>query len=250
MSVLDNAIGFTRRSMPVLLVNDDKEPLGDLHPNGFYSSLRTTEDCRRACAIHPEAKLAVLTGPPSGLTVLDVDGLDGSLALDELQAELGPLPLTTMVATPRGAHMWFWTAAQEIPSRVGLRPKLDVKSFGGYVVCPPSQINGARYRYACRVKPATLPQRWIERIRDTPTANGRVPTERWTEILTLRRLTEGERNDRLTRLAGHLLAHGLDPGVVLGLVLAVDTTRCTPALGSAEVERIVASIAGREARKR
>ena len=248
---LSNMIGYVRRSMPVLLVNDDKEPLGDLHPNGFYSALRTPEDCRRACALHPEGHPAVVTGPTSGLTVLDADGREGAEALDELGRELGPLPPTTMVATRRGMHYWFATATQELPSRIGLKPMLDVKSFGGYVVAPPAQINGARWRFVSgKTPPAPLPASWIKHLRDKPTGKGRVPVGKWTEILTLRKLTEGERNDQLTRLTGHLVAHGLDPDVVYGLMLAVDTTRCAPALGSSDVERIVGSITGRELRKR
>jgi hypothetical protein len=249
-SVLDNAIGYVRRSIPVLLVNDEKEPLGDLHPNGFHSALRTPEDCRRACAMHPEGKLAVVTGPASGLTVFDVDGLDGASALGELEQELGPLPPTTLVATPRpGLHHWFATGADEIGCRIGLGPRLDVKSSGGYVLAPPSVIAGRPYRFVSRHAPAPLPHPWRERLRSSPPRRSRVDAGEWLDLLASRALSEGTRNDRLTRLVGHLLAHHVNAAVVLALALAVNARCCAPPLAEAEVESIVTSIAGREARK-
>jgi hypothetical protein len=249
-SILDNAIGYVRRAIPVLLVNDDKQPLGDLHPNGFHSALRTPEDCRRACAMHPDGKLAVVTGPASGLTVIDVDGLDGASALGELERQLGPLPSTTLVATPRpGLHHWFATGAEEIASRIGLAPRLDVKSSGGYVLAPPSVIAGEAYRFVLRHAPAPLPQPWRERLRSAPPRRRRVDVGEWLDLLASRALSEGTRNDRLTRLVGHLLGHAIDPGVTLALALAVNARCCAPPLDDREVERIVTSIAGREARK-
>jgi Bifunctional DNA primase/polymerase, N-terminal/Primase C terminal 1 (PriCT-1) len=249
MSVLTTAIGFVRRSMPVLLVGEDKAPLGDLHPNGLHTPLRTPEDCRRACAMHPEGQLAVVTGPVSGLTVLDADGIDGAAALDDLADELGRLPSTTMVLTPRpGMHYWTWTAAQEISSRIGLKPKLDVKSSGGYVLVPPSTINGVAYRFVSgKTRPAPLPPRWLERLRAPATSDD---DRHWSEILDLSKVVEGERDDRLTRLAGHLIAHGIGRDTVLWLLMMVDAARCDPPLGRRNVKRIVKSIAGREAKKR
>ena len=249
-SILDNAIGYVRRAMPVLLVNGDKQPLGDLHPNGFHSPLRTPEDCRRACAVHPEGNLAVVTGPASGLTVIDVDGFDGASSIGELERELSPLPSTTIVATPRpGLHYWLWTGSEAIASRIGLGPSLDVKSSGGYVLAPPSAVGGKAYRFVSRCKPAPLPGPWLECLRETPKRNGRLDPGRWVDLLAAGALTEGMRNDRLTRFVGYLLARHVDPGVVLGIALVVNARCCSPPLDAPEVERIVGSIAGREARK-
>ncbi len=62
-------------------------------------------------------------------------------------------------------------------------------------------------------------------------------------------VAEGERNATAARLAGRLLAHGLGGAETFGLLEAWDAQRNRPPLGSAEVERVVASIAERELRK-
>jgi hypothetical protein len=53
---------------------------------------------------------------------------------------------------------------------------------------------------------------------------------------------EGERNNSIASLAGHLLWHGVDPKVTLDLMLCWNATRCRPPLGEDEVGRIVDSI--------
>ena len=51
------------------------------------------------------------------------------------------------------------------------------------------------------------------------------------------------------RLAGHLLRHGVDTAVAIGLLLAWNAVRCTPPLPADELYRIVNRIAGAEARR-
>ncbi|WP_246189466.1 primase alpha helix C-terminal domain-containing protein [Methylacidimicrobium cyclopophantes] len=53
---------------------------------------------------------------------------------------------------------------------------------------------------------------------------------------------EGERNNTIASLTGHLLWHGVDPAVVLDLLLAWNATRCRPPLSEDEVARAVESI--------
>jgi hypothetical protein len=54
---------------------------------------------------------------------------------------------------------------------------------------------------------------------------------------------EGERNNSIASLAGHLLWHGVDPKVTLDLLLCWNATRCRPPLGEDEVGRTIDSIA-------
>jgi len=63
-------------------------------------------------------------------------------------------------------------------------------------------------------------------------------------------VAEGERNNALARLVGHLLRRRVDPFMVVELALAWNATRCRPPLPEAEVLRTVDSIARAEARRR
>jgi hypothetical protein len=52
----------------------------------------------------------------------------------------------------------------------------------------------------------------------------------------------GERNNTIASLAGHLLRHGLDPAVVMELLLCWNRIRCRPPLADGEVAAVVESI--------
>lgn len=65
---------------------------------------------------------------------------------------------------------------------------------------------------------------------------------RWRRLVR-EGVVEGERNNTLASLTGHLLWHGVDPEVALELLLAWNRARCRPPLPDDEVARVVASIA-------
>jgi hypothetical protein len=52
----------------------------------------------------------------------------------------------------------------------------------------------------------------------------------------------GERNNTIASLAGHLLRHGVDPVVVMELLLCWNRIRCRPPLADEEVAAVVESI--------
>jgi hypothetical protein len=87
---------------------------------------------------HPTAGTAVLTGL-SRLLVVDVDPRHGGHhSLARLVADR-PLPSTRIVRTRGGGvHLYFRTTTL-VKSRAGaLGPGLDVKSYRGLVICPPT----------------------------------------------------------------------------------------------------------------
>jgi hypothetical protein len=63
-------------------------------------------------------------------------------------------------------------------------------------------------------------------------------------------IRDGQRNDHLTKLVGHLLGRDVDALVVAEIARSVNQTRCEPPLPDAEVIDILESIAGRERRRR
>ena len=53
---------------------------------------------------------------------------------------------------------------------------------------------------------------------------------------------EGQRNSTIAALTGHLLWHGVDAAVVLGLLLVWNRLRCRPPLDDAEVVEVVGNV--------
>ncbi|MEV0446154.1 bifunctional DNA primase/polymerase [Streptomyces spectabilis] len=164
---------------------------------------------------------------PSGVVVVDLDTakggetppepwnlpgvVDGADVYAELCARHGdrfPFGAAPMVRTRSGGlHVYYAAAPQEVrnsTSKVGW--KIDVRAAGGYVVAPPSTVEGSPYRWAASpdVAPAPLPG-WLlalllpmpERWRSTAPEPVR-PVESLVGLVNfVLEAQEGERNSRL-----------------------------------------------------
>lgn len=79
-------------------------------------------------------QLAVLTGAPFNLVVVDVDDVAARrLVLEHVDRG------TVAARTRKGFHIWYQHPGDRRPNRVGVAGvRLDVRGDGGYVVVPPS----------------------------------------------------------------------------------------------------------------
>jgi Bifunctional DNA primase/polymerase, N-terminal len=149
-------------------------------PHGYLDATTDPAQIRAWFARHPELNLAVATGAP-GPDILDVDQRgdagDGYPALARLEA-VGLLDSSTgMACTPSGGlHLYFSGSDQ----RCGHLPAchLDFLSKGGYVLAPPSQINGVPYQYATGLARRGAPLDWpavVRRLEPARQYPGAVP---------------------------------------------------------------------------
>ena len=218
---------------------------------GLHDATTDRNEIERMWRPDGHANVAVPTGRPSGIVVLDVDGDEGSDALYLLENDHGALPRTASVQTPSGgAHYYFKHPGGEIRNSVRqLGPGLDIRADGGYVIAPPSVgPNGLRYEPDERAPLAELPEWLLGRLTSRQGTSQRTPTSEWVAIVQ-DGMPQGQRNHGLARLTGHLLAKDVDVRLVRELVLLVNR-RCKPPLDETEVDQVLESIAGRELRKR
>jgi putative DNA primase/helicase len=127
------------------------------HPiqkNWNQEPLLTTQDISEFWGKWPEANIGLLTGPGSGLLVLDIDSKDGHPAeavLAAVQQKLGQLPSTPMCRTGSGGfHLFFqYPKDHKIGNSVGkLAKQVDIRGEGGFVVAAPSRhISGEKYKW-------------------------------------------------------------------------------------------------------
>jgi hypothetical protein len=196
----------------------------------------------------PDANVGIVTGAISGLVVLDVDaahGGDASLAV--LEREHGALEPTVECLTGGGGrHLYFRHPGSDTQNRVGLRDGLDLRGDGGVVVVPPSiHPSGQAYRWREGRAPqersvAPMP-RWLGLLLGEAAGHGGHPPSHWRRLVAAG-VDEGRRNASLASLAGHLLWRGVDPDVVLELMLSWNRERCRPPLPDDEVASTVESI--------
>jgi hypothetical protein len=114
--------------------------------HGFKDASCDLERIELFWQAHPDANLAVATGVP-GIDVLDIDVKpdgDGFAALRRINATGLLVGAWARVQTPSGGrHYWFIGSQQ--PCRSFPRAHIDIKAKGGYVLVPPSMVNGRPY---------------------------------------------------------------------------------------------------------
>ena len=196
----------------------------------------------------PDANVALVTGEISGLVVLDVDPRHGGDdSLTELERRYGPLPQTVeSISGGGGRHIYFLHPGNVLRNRVGLTAGVDLRGDGGMIIVPPSvHPNGRRYEWEVSHHPDDTPlapmPAWLLAL-----AHGETPylghsSSHWQDLVR-EGVAEGERNNTIASLTGHLLWHGVDPAVVAELLLCWNQVRARPPLSDEEVTRTVESI--------
>jgi len=205
----------------------------------------------------PAAGVAIATGAESGVIVLDIDPRHhGDDALAELERDHGEIPSTRRVLTANGGvHVYLRHPGGHVGNRAAVWPGIDVRGDGGYVVAPPTVLDGGRhYTWEVGHAPheivlAEMPIWLLEQLgADRSNGEGRPPDE-WTD-LARNGAVHGTRNASVARLAGYLLRRRPAARVVVELLRAWNAARCRPPLDEDELVRTVDSIARREAARR
>jgi hypothetical protein len=200
----------------------------------------------------PDANVAVRCGQESGIVVLDIDGDTGFENLRALERQYAELPKTLSVVTPRGGqHFYFTHPGGDIRNTAGIpAPGIDFRGDGGYVLIPPSVVNGKPYTVDENVHAAPMPD-WLLKLivgHHTRVATKLAKGE-WSDLM-LEATGEGQRNDTLTRIVGYLLGpRGHSPDEAFALLMPLNKVNFKPPLTEHEVEQVILSIAKREVRK-
>jgi Bifunctional DNA primase/polymerase, N-terminal/Primase C terminal 1 (PriCT-1) len=201
----------------------------------------------------PDANVAVRTG--DGRFVLDIDAGDGvdSFADDLLHKHGAGFCDTVSARTPRGGyHLWYRATEPVRNSASKVAPGIDIRGTGGYIITPPSVVADRVYEWIhppAETEIAAAPDWLLERLAQPEPAAAQARGSTYWRDLAANGVSEGARNDSCARLAGHLLARGVDPFVCLELVTAWDQRRNRPPLGADETAQVVRSIARREAER-
>ncbi len=145
-ATLRQALAYARRGWPVFPCLPGQKIPATTH--GFHDATTDERQITVWFTRHPRRNLAIATGAP-GPDVLDVDqhGPDGNgfPAFGRLRRAGLLTGATAYVRTPSGGlHAYFTGTGQ----RNGHLPDchLDFLSCGGYILAPPSQVDGHRYQ--------------------------------------------------------------------------------------------------------
>jgi hypothetical protein len=117
--------------------------------NGFRDATRDPEKIRAWWGSNPNFNIGIPTGPDT-FDCIDVDGPAGVQSLAELGDDVIP-EVHGKVSTPRGLHILV--RGTNDGNRVNIRPGLDYRSAGGFVIGGGSVVNGRRYEWIVKPSP-------------------------------------------------------------------------------------------------
>ncbi|MBI2933560.1 MAG: bifunctional DNA primase/polymerase, partial [Planctomycetes bacterium] len=236
-SLLEAALRYAELGYPVFpCAPGSKSPIT---PHGFKDATTDVAQIESWWAKQPDANIGM---PTVGLLVIDVDGADNAWPNDPamaLELARGPASLT-----PRGGrhHVFRQPKGKSWKNTAGkIAPKVDTRADGGYIVVPPSVVQGKTYRWVetleLDIGPDKLPEppEWVVAQLEDPVPGGNGSTDS-------NAIPSGQRNATLARLAGTMRRVGMSRDEIVAALAQANQNRCQPPLASREVEKIAASI--------
>lgn len=246
-TIQESALDYLRRNWSVIPLRF-KDKRSTLRWHEFQYRKATEDDLNNWNTRWPDGNIGIVTGLASGMIVVDIDPKHGGDdSLFALEQSNGALPKTVEAITGGGGHhLYFSHPGGVLHNRVGLATGIDIRGDGGYVVAPPSRhISGARYAWAPGHAPdqiefASMPEWLIKLISSDDRRAGR-SRDHWCKLVQTG-VSEGERNRTIASLSGHLLWHGVDPDVVMEMLMCWNRVRCNPPLSDEDVVKTIESI--------
>jgi len=191
-------------------------------------------------------------GNGKALVTIDIDnkhGKFGDCSLLELELQGFDFPLTMEQETPSGGRHLIYVCDTPLKQGVDVLGKgLDIRSRGGYIVGPGSEIDGRAYTLTRRVPPAPAPAWLVARLGaapDRPAADvqplagvdpGRAHGRAVEYLKTAPIATEGDGGDLTTyKVAAKLKDLGLTEDQAFKLMVDHWNDRCDPPWGWTDI---------------
>jgi hypothetical protein len=195
----------------------------------------------------PDDNVAIVTGAISGIIVGDVDPRHGGDV-----AELDGTSGLVVKTGGGGRHYYYKHPGGRVPNRVNIKPGVDLRGDGGYVVAPHSiHESGGLYSFVGELTgaPGDAPT-WLLEPEPAPTPVGGFG-DPWIARALDEGVPMGEQAHTLARLAGYFASRELAPDVAAGMLWTwargLDQNPLDP-WRRENIERTVKSIYDRAAR--
>lgn len=213
------------------------------HPltaNGLLDASKEPGQIQEWWTRWPFANVGIVTGPASGLFVLDVDDKNGGM--DSI-ATLPVLPDTVVCLTGGGGLHYFFKYPEgpSLHNSAGLLgPGLDTRGDGGYVVAAPSiHISGHAYSWELSCRPdsvdiAAVPAWMLDRLLQNGTRRSMEPVEG--------PIGQGLRDTTLASMAGTMRRRGFSERAILAALTVENEDRVVPPLADDDLRRIAQSV--------
>ena len=191
--------------------------------------------------------IGLVTG--NGVIVIDIDNKgqkNGSMVLEEWEQVNGKLPTTCAVRTPTGGYHLYYFVDREIRNTTELYPGIDVRGDGGYVVVPPSVIDGNQYTWTNKEPMATaneLVYKFLEGQKSkTKNSIDELNYNIDKKFVLPKEIEQGARESMLFKYGCSLQAKGISDALIIKAVHEANLERCKPSLGTTEMNQVLSSL--------
>lgn len=247
--LLQAALYYTNQGLPIFplhYVNSDgKCSCGKVdcdsrgkHPrtnHGFKDATTDPNQIKEWWSEWPDANIGLPTGRQSGLVVIDSDEKNGKSGYKSISEARLKMPDTRIVGTPSGGSHYYYQypEGQDIGCSAGVLDGVDIRGDGGYVVAPPSVIDGKPYTVVSTSGVTPFPSPWAGLL-----------TKRQPPVVQSdsEPIMEGLRDNTLASLGGKLRFSALSYEEIRAALLVINERRCVPPKEVGEVERIARSV--------
>jgi hypothetical protein len=219
------------------------------HPRGAWKNYQKARisigDIEKA--FKNGGNVGIVTGPISGIAVLDIDGVEGLEALTKAGFPFDSLPITPAVKTGGGGiHLYYkYPDKGEVKTASGVLDHVDVRGAGGFVVAPPSShASGEMYEWVAGRSLDDVPMAEFDFNSLLPDPVEKKKRKSWYDAI-LPGVSKGDRNSAATRLAGRYLARGLTPDEVTNSLIGWNLNN-DPPMTLDELNTIVDSVSKAE----
>lgn len=207
--------------------------------NGYKDASSDVADIEAWWDAYPEANIGFTTGRDNDVAVIDVDVKGNAKGLEsfaQLMQE-GITFDTKSVKTPSGGFHYYFLypkGVDVIKNRVNVRPGIDVRGDGGYVLAPNSSINDEHYANTSPGKEiAEMPAELLDVITGTP-------DKKLATTAGMSKVQEGARNDHVFKVASKLRGDDVPFDLAKSQVL-LEAQMCEPPLPDSEALRCLDS---------
>lgn len=196
---LDQALYYAEKlRWSVIPAGENKIPL--IEWKKYQTTRATKEEITEWFTKNPKANIGIVTGEISNLIVVDIDPRHGGT-----DKELGKV-ITVKSKTGGAGWHYFFQYEEGIQNHTGVKPGIDVRAEGGYVIVPPSISTAGEYEWLMSPQANTpiapLPDFVKELIKKSSSQQS--GKSKWNSEL-LNGVDVGKRNDSAASVAGKLL---------------------------------------------
>lgn len=208
---------------------------------GFKEATRDPAIISQWWERNPNYNIGIATGKDSsGFFAIDLDedeakGISGENTLAEYVNTYGPFPETVISQTPRGGKHILFTSATDVTCKAGVLPGVDLRGTGGYIVAPPSVVNGKEYRWINAPGQTAI----AEADSSVFTFISPVPEgfDKQRQPYSMpENIPEGQRVNELVRMIGSLQSKGFSDEIIRAAITTANENQCIPPLSDNELE--------------